>query len=147
MTMTMVLQTDKQLPRGHPSEEMELCARFYLGTTMVETSIMKIFLFLYVDIIRTHITIEKVSTVSGHTTCVCQYVCVYLCVYQFSTIYSKGRLFLKSMQQPRNIYKLVCTLTCIQMLFSNQALQLAFCSVGVNYHWTKQNCKRQSYCK
>ena len=137
MIVTMVQQTDKQQSKEDISNDRNGVVRsFYLYTMMVVTSNKNISLFLYVDIIRTHRTIEKVSTVSGHPTSVCL-VRVRVCVYYFSTIYSKLRLFLKSMQQPRNIYKLVCTLTCIWMLFSNQALWLGFCPVGVNYHWTK----------
>ena len=65
-------------------------------------------LFVYVDIIRTHyLTIEKVSTVSGHTTSLVCIVYVRMCVCM-STIFqwsiSEWTLFMKSMQQTQESY-------------------------------------------
>ena len=65
-------------------------------------------LFVYVDIIRTHyLTIEKVSTVSGHTTSLVCIIYVRMCVCT-STIFqwsiSEWTLFMKSMQQTQESY-------------------------------------------
>ena len=57
---------------------------------MQQSNHENISLFVYVDIIRTHyLTIEKVSTVSGHTTSLVCIICTYvrLYVYYISMIY------------------------------------------------------------